>query len=639
MIEVTDPALLQKLNSPSGQEVTDPDILAQLNGQSDNGGLGDLAQQGISLGAGALKGASELGYGLSSLLTGGHSPKVDFSNLESVKNNPGLYTTGNIAGSIASGVPEYNAALAATKMLPGAASLASRSPAIANILTNLGAGGAIGAGGSPDNRLMGGVSGAAMGATFPAISEGLSGLGRGVTGTLTQENQPLNDALQRTGLSNQIPVPYKTGNDFAQKQYENILSNIPGSGVLPDMKNIGKALDNHTKEILSSFYPKQAGAGEFGVEANDRPLKDAPDVKSEVLSKINKQFEENNDLHKEMYENLANYADSNLTKIELPTYRQSLQDILDKAKDPAAQALLQEPPANVVSTAQKALGGFENMKDKPLSFNDATKADAALNKRIKEAYGSGDYESANFFKQQKSALNNDIEKSVNNSGDPQIISAWQQAKGNFAQNVAPFFDENLPLAKYIGQKDNSPLADKILPDLVKKGELGNSIQLQKVLNLVPSIKNDLGYLHLTSGKVADDGKGISSVMLRQYKKLNPDVAKVLYNPETLQKIEDLHTVTSGLGTLPNVLHNINTGQKTNATNVLKAVGGGGLAGAYALGGLPAVGLSIPLIMGGARGANRFLTSQLANKIASGGKIPLGSLSSLTAGIVPHSNQG
>lgn len=566
----------------------------------------DVVQPAEALGAGLLQGGQELGAGAAKYivpgLSLGHLQAVaapDYSQLASVRANPGTFLAGDVAGGIASSGPLYDAS--GISQIPSA-------------LGRVGANTAFGAGlatvTNPNPTVGTALVGGALGGVPSGAVEGVNAGLNKLIGEVPASQGDFNQALDTLGMTDDVPTPYKTGDVNGQKLFENTLINMPGSGALPIAQNIVDKFDQNVQDLRNGF---------------DSEGKTSNELQQYAVKKINDQFDINNAEHKQNYQNISDYANAGGIKVQLPSYTQSLQSIVNSAQDPASQALLQEPPSQVVSTAQKALDGLGRVPDGQFDFNTATKADAQLNSKIQDAYGSGDYQTANFYKAQQGALRQDIEDSVKQSGDPNLMGMWQDAKQNFAQKVAPFFDDNLPFSKYIGQKPNSPIADNVLKDFVSTGKYGNPQELKTSLNLVPGLQDPLGYLHLNNASNLNRNVNKDDVanVLQQYGSLNQDTVNALYTPQQNNQLNALNLAYRGLGSLRSNVQNLNTGGKNTWWDIVKsmahsplAAGAAGAAGFHNFSpeGLAVAGLVYPTVagasLGGKIGLSRLATNAL-----------------------------
>lgn len=277
---------------------------------------------------------------------------------------------------------------------------------------------------------------------------------------------------------------------------------------------------------------------------------------------------------------------------------------IKESQEPQVGYNFKAPKSEGTGISYKKTGDMETSKrssqdrrDHP-DLNYATSLDSGLNQKIYDNFDNPQIKK--MYSGLKDALHKDIDNSAEISGNKDIVNEWKDAKKYYKDNIVPFHDDE-GVGKFVSTfKNSNPNSDDILKSLVSTGTSGNVTDLKKFLNLVPNIKNSLGYLHLNKSTLRDGPKPEIQTMVKNIGQLSPDTAKALYDSDKLQRIKDLNEYYQGLGSLRENLKNKNTGGWTKSLiggGLLGGAGGGigGIAGGLGAG-LP--GAAAGAILGG-----------------------------------------
>ena len=178
---------------------------------------------------------------------------------------------------------------------------------------------------------------------------------------------------------------------------------------------------------------------------------------------------------------------------------------------------------------------------KTISFKEATDLDKRINGAIGlNKGGSKDYSLAAEHAGLKSSLNKDIDKSVENTGNDQLVNDWRSYKDMYRTKVVPFREHDI-LSKYEHPNNGKANSDKILSDIVKSD---NPTTIKQITDLVPGIKEDLGFLKLREASQKFNKKNNPDInnMMQSVGNMHDGAGEALFGADKWKKMQHFKKV-------------------------------------------------------------------------------------------------
>ena len=431
-----------------------------------------------------------------------------------------------------------------------------------------------------------------------------------------------------------IPHVYNTTDSDAQKQYLNEVAPAAGNSAerekITALKN---KVDTASNDILSSFNVTDREGKPLISEEGKAPTQ--TEMKKVVQDKINDVFQSNKDRVTSKYKAMDEESAKTGSKVSVPSYVESLSKVanwkegdgdrptdeaINYAKDQLAslgkvgavgEKGYKEKYGISPATGAALYRDIPEKAGKEMSFSNATDMKESLNKAISD---TNDRSTKRHLNMMKSSLMNDINESVERSGDQNLKSMWQDAEKDYSTTVAPI-REHPGLKKYLSEARIKADPDKILDDLVKSD---NPTAISRITSLIPNIKEDLGFLKLRSAgeKMNKRNNPEVSNALSSIGSMSDDAGVALFGPEKWGKIDSLKKVHGKLGDVLNYGSNPKTGAQA-AFAKARSVGGH-------LGDLASATTALSLMAHGdlAQGLAMLLGKPLLNVAANKGKATL-----------------
>lgn len=392
------------------------------------------------------------------------------------------------------------------------------------------------------------------------------------------------------------------GSPFLKKQYENIISKLPLSGATEKLQQAGQAVQSKGERILSDLLgvndpenvTDQIHDALMQQFKTHRSNKNA--LYDEFNQEANKQFL---DFPLKNFSDLANKHFEALQNTNLLKYDPEIKSILGKLdifRNPVEKILGDKTPVN--KFGEPLLGEplttfkYPTMQEANIlkgKFND-------ISKTLRTSSDPTDRFKAGIFGDLSSAIKQDINESIEKSGNPVLKQKYKEAEENYAKNFSPFLDN--AIYKFIGGKSDP---DTIVQSFVKTSKKADrSKALSKLTSaLSPEQQPLIAYSYFSR---ALDNEGnlnpgklstlINDLGKNQFKALVPDqiMRDQLKNYNKLYKMN-----VRGV----NIMQNPMTGQQ--GLDILPAVlahAGATLTGGM-LGGIPGAlaGLALPGLIG------------------------------------------
>lgn len=527
----------------------------------------------------------------------------------------GAYEAGSVAGDVGAfvaGGGALNAArlgLAGVKGIGKAASALSGEGARGIGRRALGSG-LYGASQSEGDRLQGAGEMAAISTAIDSLLKGGSKLlpKNVLRGNLSDEALRKNLETARgteTGLGSVLESP------LLKEHQENILANLPFSGVKDQQARIGSDIGKKGENILAKYL-------------GDTERKFAT---KEMGKDLEQQFEKQQSISKEMYKIPQEMADSLGVRIKTD----DLASIVSQNKKTInSESFLSDHPAT--KKALKQMAGLEKGIAGGGSLKEANIRASELN-RIGSDYSNSplpaDRNLGNTLSSLGGALKKDIRESLEKSGNTELINSFNAAEKNYGENLAQYFDPDIykfarpKTDKGISKKKKADVED-IIPTFLKTGpqtdkgdllasltnklspkgqDLAKYIYLSRALeggklnpSQLPSLLGDkkIGQNQLEALFPKKSERDELANLLGQIK-MNPDAMNRMFNPETGRR--GLAAIPPGLATLGGIV---------GGAGGLMSGGGGAQSALLGLGGVGGA-LAASGLYG--RGANKLLTSE------------------------------
>lgn len=482
------------------------------------------------------------------------------------------------------------------------------SPRISSLINSLEtplSGAMIGGAVTPENPLVGAITAAGL-SVIPGLAGSVanklkpSNLFRG---TLSPEE--LQNALNVT-KGTETPLGDVIQSPFLKRQYENVFSKIPFSGVTESMQRTGNLLIDRGNSILNKL-------------AGGHPTEDVGGV---IQDALHQSFKETLKEKQNVYNDFNKMASKFPIQLKLRRFSNLAQKYADAIED--SKFLKYEPEESALFrklvnykepvTTKTKEGLIVNKEGQPLTKEISTKYPTVkeanllkgkLNHYAELASSSpdpGQRRLAGVFSTLAKALKEDLLQSmsaVDKEHKSNLVPAYKKAEDQYSQKFSKFLDKEM--YKYATNKADSDLLLQAFLKTSKNTDRANL--LNKLTSKLPADKKNLLGYHLFSSAVKD-GKLDPNRFVTIYNNLGPRQKEILFPEKGLRKeIENyVHLVKKNPEALK-TMFNPPTGQRLGEIFPI----GAALTG-FHYGGIPGAligGASLPLI---GRGFNKLMTS-------------------------------
>ncbi len=440
-----------------------------------------------------------------SILTGGLTPRYDPKGSQTAIN------IGKIASSlIPSTLAERGTALAleGAESLPAVGKAIENLPALAKRALASGAGGAAGSLSLDQSP----TEGAAIGAALPPVLSGIANAyplaKRGIAKLLVGGSEnvtPEEFEAARSAIPGKIKAPI--GEIAKSEKAERGYALAKGAVFSGADKPYSELYDHLTKGVsnLTEAAPSSEGL-------NDN-----------VYSELSSKYEDAKSKTRNEYDKFSSYADKNNVEFNRnPLDKQlnsSIKELKERIYGKGAKELNSSKNETVQDLYSKSLKALNDFKKSPInSFSHATDSDRAINDLISKASTASDPDKVflRHLGKIKSGLNESLDKSAEESKNPEILRMYNNAKD--ARKYQGTFEK-------LNERDSTPF----YKTYEKNGEPSNLISQ---------------YLKPSRANSTDDNYGVLSSLIN---KLEPD---------TVKKIAAAHVNPDGQQTLANQLNRI-----------------------------------------------------------------------------------
>jgi hypothetical protein len=467
------------------------------------------------------------------------------------------------------------------------------------------------------NMALGSLFGAGIGGTLGAGVSALNPI-NGIRGSATDQMLAENLAAAHGTETNLGRV---LENPMLAHSYENILTNVPGSGAGQSIQRTGTSLEKTAENLvnkLESPYP------EVSVEPKEAIVRS-------IQNEVNKRWETS----RKGYAQMDQEADG--LQVNRTNYQQEAINILREVhKDPDLLANLDKGMLNklqrIANGTLKTTDIAGEMTGKAAPIGDLLSGTKMMKEAAKEQSFEtrGSFNNSNILRgleleQQRTyaragelnlagiqgrlanALSNDMEQAVTLSGNQKLADLWKKNNKYYKENIVPLSDPSI--TKFTNIK---PGGEKVIDDVVStflkanpKKDASNS--LAQLTNLLD--EKGMSGLRDAIFQQARNSEGVIDVnqLLKTYNQLGKKQRELLFKdmPEIDKEFKQLMKMKELNPEAFLTMFNPPTGQKALPIKTLSTIGGAGLA----MGGPGGVPIAFALASLGGKGLNKILTSE------------------------------
>jgi hypothetical protein len=284
-----------------------------------------------------------------------------------------------------------------------------------------------------------------------------------------KQNLALTQGTQ-TGLGNVMGSPY------LKKFQENILPNIPFSGASNTMQTNAQNVINQGENLVNNIV------------ANKPPEDLGQNLQDALIKAANKaQLQK-----RENYKNVENLASQSGLQVGRDNLSGVAKDYLDNINEnPELSRLMPQNVKNDLQFYAKNITPTESSS----TLKNSNILRGKLGDEANNNFTNGNLYEYNIYRDLKNGLDQDIQNSINNSDNPEIKSAYNNAQNFYQTQIAPF---ELPqIVKYTRQGGDP---DTILNTFLKTGRKSDRANLLNSLmsKLPESDKNLVPYAYYSN---------------------------------------------------------------------------------------------------------------------------------------------
>jgi hypothetical protein len=370
-------------------------------------------------------------------------------------------------------------------------------------------------------------------------------------------------------------------------RFNKALSVLPFSGVNKDASSVIQAIQNKaTPAVIEMLGESKPGT-----------------ITDDLRSAVNKIYKSNKSAASDKFNDVMAEADARGIKpyetdaYNIPTGNTNLQK--------SARTFLLEGTKGLPPIVAKKLGNYEGRRsysNPPYrTFKQAHALNSSLGTTARDLRTSGNANGARIVTQLQEALQQDIDKTLSNSGHKDILDAWKDARRDWASNVVPFQKKTLA-NQLSGEADAGNLYKTLT---------ANKESMRKVLNQLPQdVKNKISYHFIPKSTNVSSADEITPLALESgYKSMKKSTRDNLLTPDQVQNRAEMKDLIDASGEARLSLNQPATGYRS--AGVIKAIIMGALGGAGVTHGASPEELA--LILGGVAGVGRGIQKALTSK--------------------------
>lgn len=413
-------------------------------------------------------------------------------------------------------------------------------------------------------------------------------------GTATAEERAANAAA-----AGDLPINIGqiTQSPATNKFYENVVSEVPFSGVAQQQKKVAEGVQSGAEGLLNK-----------AVGDNGSPLDPNELLKQRLLAAQNKARAAKN----EQYNAVDALAQQEGHQLELPSFTSRASEVKDTiANSPMLQAssglksfmnkvagygeaATNRGPQDIMSALTGQRAGGISIRDANLAKNELYNMGQSLSN---SAVASDRY-MGGIYKELSGKISEDIKNSIKEKGSPQLQQAFDSANQEYRNNYAKFLNKDI-----LKLLDKEKPADKFAKDIVKPGKSNDSYSnINLVQSLLPAEERNLLPAAYLSKAIDENGNVDTASMGKLLQGLGPRQFNALFSGTGLKKgAQDYRRLMEMSTNARGNMANPNTGAQLKQLLL-----GSGLLGAATSAPTAAA------IAGGTIGASRFASNYLTN---------------------------
>lgn len=420
--------------------------------------------------------------------------------------------------------------------------------------------------GSPLLGAAAGVLPGALGSGGKAAAKGIGNIpARLLKGTATPEELAANIAAAG---DSRIPLGKITQSPATNKLFENVLAEVPGSGVSGIQQQINENLQSKANDLVSSLDSDATR----NVDPNDAQ-------KMALLTARNN----SRDIKNNMYNQVDDIAQQEGHQLDLSSFRQKATDsaniIADSPllqADPKIRAFFNKTMAyKEGATPQESATTSSILQStgQPFSKTEMTSSpsikDANLVKNSLWEQGHALTQSSSAvergigakYKELSRAIGDDIKNSINKTGSPELKQSFNDATDYYKNTYGNFLDKEI--YKYLNPDKSS---DSIAREIIKPSKLNDRhTDIEKIQSLLPAEQQNILPRAYLNNAVDADGKIDPKKLANLTQSLGPRQFNALFkDPELRQKVQDFGRTRQMSEDALNYMNNPKTGARNLA---------------------------------------------------------------------------
>lgn len=399
------------------------------------------------------------------------------------------------------------------------------------------------------------------------------------------------------------------GSPSLKKKYENELASMPFTGAEDKIAGVDQTIRSRGSDILQGLVGKDAEPGDVGKKLQSSLVKTYENQRSNK----NKLYTERNEI-----------ADNANLNLELPKFAEKASEFSNELentnilKNESTERKLISKLANYKNPVTEVKGKIIDTEGNPLSsersypsFKESALLKGKLNSLARDyekSVAPDDRRMAKVFGDLASALGKDLNESIERSGNKELKLAHERAEKNYAENYAPFLDQDVyPYLQRSGSKSDS---DMLLQGFIKTGRTNDRGNLlNKFVSKLPDQERKLAGYGYLSRALDNEGKLNPAKMATLVEGLGNKQFKALFPEASMRReLKDYTRLVNMNKEAVYRMQNPKTGARGVAPSIstLRGLmaGGGGV-----LGGIPGavLGYAAPAVIG--RQATKYLTNE------------------------------
>lgn len=398
-----------------------------------------------------------------------------------------------------------------------------------------------------------------------------------------------------------VSIGQITQSPGANKLYENVLAEVPFSGVSGQQKKVAEGVQGAAEGLIN----KSTGNKESALDPNEQLKQSLVAAQKRAQAAKNDQYnmvdtlaqQEGHQLELPSFTSRAKEVQGMIADSPLLQANPKLKSFMNKVGVYGEGATPKAPQdLNSALTGQRAPGQAPSIRDANLAKNELYNAGDAL---AKSAVASDRY-MGGIYKELSGKISEDIKSSINEKGSPELQQAFSSANQEYRQNYARFLNKDI---RKLLDKDKP--ADKFAKDIVKPGKANDQYSnINLVQSLLPAEERNLLPAAYLSKAIDENGNVDANKMGNVLRGLGPRQFNALFGSTGLKGgVQDyqrlMHLSTNARAQMTN--------PKTGARTLPTLLGGGAIGiGAHA------APVTSAAVIGSTIGASKILSNYMTN---------------------------